>query len=300
MARTIFGDMSFPSKRALVPSMVISCRKSIASQAFCPAVICPSLSSINRGQESLQKYDPKDYWNSKARAFKGDVSRAACTTSPILNVCIERTQRRAIEACFRDLNQGDDHPKGRVLDFGCGSGRWVESLSGFGEEYVGVDISDEMVEICRSRYPGKRFETMDQMSIPCPSDYFDVAFSIAVIHHNSLEDQESLILELSRVLKPGGMLFLFESVGLEAINREFPRPVDQWIEVVSSCGFECISRRHYEYWPIGKIWDEKIGLGSPFRGVILRLDRLISPLLSERLVSADSGRVALLFQHSGE
>jgi len=141
---------------------------------------------------------------------------------------------------------------------------------------------------------------MDQTSIPCPADYFDFAFSIAVIHHNSLEDQDSLMLELARVLKPGGMLFLFEGVGLEARNREFPRPVDQWIEVVSSRGFECISRRHYEYWPIAKIWDDRVGLGSPFRGVVLRLDRLISPLLSERLASGDSGRAALLFQLSGE
>ena len=259
------------------------------------------VSLLNRFRiRKLQKYDPKDYWNSKARTFKGDAARAACTTSPILNVGIERTQRRAIDACFHDLKRRGHRPEGRVLDFGCGSGRWADKLSGFGDDYVGVDISDEMVEICRSRYPGKRFETMDQMSIPCPSDYFDLAFSIAVIHHNSIEDQDSLFLELARVLKPGGMLFLLESVGLEPNNREFPRPVDQWISSVSSRGFECISRRHYEYWPIAKIWDDRVGLGSPFRGLVLRLDRLMSPLLSERLASADSGRAALLFQRSGE
>jgi len=248
----------------------------------------------------LQNYDPKKYWNFKAKTFKDDLTRAACTTSPILNLCIERTQKRAIEACSRELNRRIDRPKGRVLDFGCGSGRWVETLAGFGDDYVGVDISDEMVAICQSRYPGRRFETLDQTSIPCPSNYFDFAFSIAVIHHNFLEDQGSMILELSRVLKPGGMLFLFEGVGLEAKDREFPRQIDQWIELASSCGFECISRRHYEYWPISKIWDDRIRLGFPFRGLLARFDRLISPLLSETLVSADSGRAGLLFQYSGE
>ena len=226
--------------------------------------------------------------------------RAACTTSPILNVGIERTQRRAIEHCFQELNRRIDGPKGRVLDFGCGSGRWAETLSAYGDDYVGVDISDEMVADCRSRYPAMQFEAMDQTRIPCPSDYFDLAFSIAVIHHNSLEDQNSLVLELARVLKPGGILFLFESVGLEVNEREFPRPIDQWIEFVSSHGFETIGRRHYEYWPITKFWDDKVGLGSPFRGVVLRLDRLVSPLLSERLTSADSGRAALLFRRSGD
>lgn len=141
---------------------------------------------------------------------------------------------------------------------------------------------------------------MDQSRIPCPSNYFDLAFSIAVIHHNCFEDLKSLLLELSRVLKPGEMLFLFESVGIEANERELPRSFDQWIELVSSYGFESISRRHYEYWPITKIWDERIGLESPFRGLVLRFDRLISPLLLDRLVSADSGRAALVFQHSGE
>lgn len=188
----------------------------------------------------------------------------------------------------------------RVLDFGCGSGRWVDTFSEIAEDYIGVDISDEMVAVCQSRYPEMRFETMDQTRIPCPSNHFDLAFSIAVIHHNPLEDQESLLLELARVLKPGGMLFLVESVGIETHEREFPRPVDQWIKAVTSYGFESISQRHYEYWPIAKVWDDRVGLGSPFRGLILRLDRLISPFLSERLASPGSGRAALLFQLAGD
>lgn len=226
--------------------------------------------------------------------------RAACTTSPLLNVCIERTQRRAIESCFRIVNQMVDGSNGRILDFGCGSGRWVESLSEFGDDYVGVDISEEMISICKSRYPESRFETMHQTSIPCPSNYFDSAFSIAVIHHNHLEEQGAMLRELSRVLKPGGMLFLFEGVGLEAKDREFPRQIDQWIELAESCGFRNISRRHYEYWPISKTWGERIRLGFPFRGLLARFDRLISPLLSETLISADSGRAGLLFEYSGD
>lgn len=141
---------------------------------------------------------------------------------------------------------------------------------------------------------------MEGAVIPCPSNHFDLAFSIAVIHHNRFKEQESLIVELSRVLRPGGKLFLFEGVGAEASEREFPRPIDQWIEFVTSYGFRCLSQRQYEYWPIGKIWDDNVGLGYPFRGLISRLDRLVSPLLSERLASTDGGRAALLFQRSGD
>lgn len=176
----------------------------------------------------------------------------------------------------------------------------MEALSTFSEEYAGVDIADEMISACRIRHPRWKFETMIGTNIPYPDNHFDLAFSIAVIHHNRFEDQEALVLELGRILKPDGMLFLFESVGLDSTEREFPRRLDAWVDFVESLGFTCIYKRRYEYWPLTSVWDKRMRRGSPFRGIVMRLDRLISPLLSEQLVSSDSGRAALLFRRSNQ
>ena len=48
-----------------------------------------------------------------------------------------------------DLVRGD--PPGRVLDVGCGSGRFSVSLAGRGWEAVGLDFADEMIALARKQ-----------------------------------------------------------------------------------------------------------------------------------------------------
>src|SRR5262245_46013702 len=49
----------------------------------------------------------------------------------------------------------------RVLDLGVGAGRTVTPLLDFASSYVGVDYVKEMVDHCRERFPGVRFERLD-------------------------------------------------------------------------------------------------------------------------------------------
>lgn len=59
---------------------------------------------------------------------------------------------------------GDD----RVLDIGCGIGRWTEALAGMVETYHGTDITPEFLEIAAQRfseYPGFSFQQIAAQSI---------------------------------------------------------------------------------------------------------------------------------------
>ena len=48
----------------------------------------------------------------------------------------------------------------RVLDFGCGNGRILEILGGKNIDYVGVDISENLIKLAeKSAYPRKVLET---------------------------------------------------------------------------------------------------------------------------------------------
>ena len=100
----------------------------------------------------------------------------------------------------------------RVLDSGCGSGRYSQALSSYGaSEVVGVDFSPENIRnavAINSRYVKSEsvsFELADIRKLPFPDDSFDVVFSNGVVHH--LPDPSAGVTELLRVLKPGGWGF---------------------------------------------------------------------------------------------
>jgi SAM-dependent methyltransferase len=109
------------------------------------------------------------YWEERARAPLSDLEK--------LEWSHRRTQRLRFEAFLLDH---DLHGRS-VLDVGCGLGDFFAHLQarGIEAEYVGYDISPSMVQQCRARFPGLRFEAGDFLSFQ-PSSRFDytVAFGI--------------------------------------------------------------------------------------------------------------------------
>ncbi len=95
----------------------------------------------------------------------------------------------------------------RVLDLGCGNGRFSIYLEK--ADYVGVDFSEGMIEEARKRFPEKKFLVSDAFNLPFKENYFDKIYSIAVVHQiPSHEYRLQVLSEIKRVLKKGGMFFL--------------------------------------------------------------------------------------------
>ena len=97
----------------------------------------------------------------------------------------------------------------RVLDLGCGNGRLVELFKDKNIDYLGIDNSEKLIEIAKTKYPNARFQSVDALKLPFPDNYFDKIFSIAVLHHiPSSELRHQFIQEAIRVLRPGGVLII--------------------------------------------------------------------------------------------
>lgn len=105
----------------------------------------------------------------------------------------------------------------RLLDFGCGNGRLIEIFKDKKIDYIGLDISKNLIEITKKKYqdnlPGivrkAEFLQTDGLSIPFPDEYFDNIYSIAVLHHiPSIQLRMDLLREFRRVLKPKGKIIL--------------------------------------------------------------------------------------------
>ena len=112
---------------------------------------------------------------------------------------------KGIEFLFNDYVMPGD----KVLDLGCGNGRFFELLKDKDVNYIGVDFSEKLIEIAKEKYPKIKFQVADALNLPFPNNYFDKIYSIAVLHHiPSQEFRMQFLKEVRRILKPNGFLIL--------------------------------------------------------------------------------------------
>lgn len=95
----------------------------------------------------------------------------------------------------------------RVLEGGCGKGQYVYALSTRGYDAYGIDYAKATVDQIHSVLPELKVSYGDVRSLPFPADHFDGYWSLGVIEH-FFEGYDSITHEMSRVIKPGGYLFL--------------------------------------------------------------------------------------------
>jgi SAM-dependent methyltransferase len=107
--------------------------------------------------------------------------------------------------------------KGRILDFGCGSGALAEFVPS--DCYLGVDIDDDSLQQARIRFPHHRFLS----TLPSEKEKFDTIVALAVIEH---------------VTNPAGLLknlavYLRESSSAHLIVTT-PHPSFHWLHDVGA------------------------------------------------------------------
>lgn len=95
-----------------------------------------------------------------------------------------------------------------VLDVACGEGYGSFLMAEVAHSVVGVDISDEAVRHASSAYSNQnlKFIQGSASSLLFPNDSFDVVVSFETIEH--LLEQEEMIAEIRRVLRPSGVLVI--------------------------------------------------------------------------------------------
>lgn len=122
-----------------------------------------------------------------------------------------RLERNSIEISALDQKE--------VLDAGCGGGRYTAAWRILGaKRAVGVDASQIGIQDSRKRaraadLSNVAFERANALDLPFADSSFDIVFSNGVLHHS--EDWQRGVSELIRVLKPGGLgwLYLIENPG---------------------------------------------------------------------------------------
>jgi len=98
----------------------------------------------------------------------------------------------------------------RLLEAGCGGGQYLYNFSKLGYRVFGIDLSKEILTICRDNCMGYHVKPIlklaDVRNIPFKRECFDVVFSMGVIEH--LEDYRKALKEMVRVTKKEGLIFI--------------------------------------------------------------------------------------------
>ncbi|HKP48051.1 MAG TPA: class I SAM-dependent methyltransferase [Pyrinomonadaceae bacterium] len=117
---------------------------------------------------------------------------------------MEKGHRPVGEQAIKLLSLPQD---ARVLDVGCGNGWATRLMAAAATEgrVVGIDISDEMIEIAiesSSSFPDIEFREASAEKLPFAENEFTHAFSMESLYYYA--DVSTALKEIRRVLKPGG------------------------------------------------------------------------------------------------
>jgi SAM-dependent methyltransferase len=108
----------------------------------------------------------------------------------------------------------DDLPElsmgSRVLELGCGNGKTLSIMIQRGWDVTAIDLSCKAVTLSRIVVKGSSTADVmvaDARSTPVKSTTFDAVFAVHVTGHMHEPERQKIAREVTRTLKPGGILF---------------------------------------------------------------------------------------------
>jgi SAM-dependent methyltransferase len=200
-----------------------------------------------RGVPAPEAYLPSHYWEDRARRFAAQGAGLAAVCSygmpESYNRMIDWCQRLALEPWLRIA------PDARVLDVGCGVGRWSSLLAGRGAQVTGMDLSPTMIAEAKRRAAENgvahrcRFLVQDLAHLDA-GEKFDLVLGVTVLQH--ILDPDALRAAVERMsdhLSPGGRMVLLEAApGRVAIYCDTTvfraRPRSAYLDLFAEAGLE--------------------------------------------------------------
>jgi len=137
-----------------------------------------------------------------------------------------------------------------ILDLGAGTGRLTLLLAPYARSIRSFDASAEMLRVCRERLvvsgiSNWQVEVADHRQLPVPDQSADLAVSGWSVSYLAVWNQETgaaeldkWLTEMERVLRRGGTIILFESLGTgneTPVRLEHVESTYQWLD---AHGFE--------------------------------------------------------------
>jgi len=120
------------------------------------------------------------------------------------------------------LDRAEIAPGTRVLDCGCGAGRFARMAAARGASVAGIDASEELIEIASERTPEGDFRAGDIEALPWEGDSFDVVTGFSAFQF--ADDKVRALSEAHRVSRGAVAVVIPTRVSESGITSVF-KPV---------------------------------------------------------------------------
>jgi ubiquinone/menaquinone biosynthesis C-methylase UbiE len=114
---------------------------------------------------------------------------------------IDDLEKFSVALFFNELNSK------KVLEIGCGTGHWTKFLSQHGFEVMGLDVSEKMLEIAKSKnIKNAQFQLAEAGNLPFENESIENIMTFATM--GFINNKDKAIKEMHRVLKKNGHILI--------------------------------------------------------------------------------------------
>jgi SAM-dependent methyltransferase len=181
----------------------------------------------------LEKDRVKKFWDKRARA---DRAKAVGLKG-------QSFEEQTAEHLEKEKFIFQHCPKNYItLDYGCGIGRCSDNF----ENYLGVDASEEILNIAKEMHPDKNYLLLQEPWLPKELDFdFELFFTTTVLQHNSDEVVREIFRSVANLKKKNFFFSLYENAEnsthhLKARNSRY------YIKLLKE-HFEILDYKSYEH-----------------------------------------------------
>jgi ubiquinone/menaquinone biosynthesis C-methylase UbiE len=150
-----------------------------------------------------------------------------------------------------------------MLDFGCGIGNTISHLrQAFpAAQLHGADLSGESIRLANESHAHEAaFKAIEDNRLPYADQSFDVAVAACVFHHIPPAERAYWMSEIRRILKPGGVVFVFEHNVLNPLTVKAVKdcpfdedaillPKAELLQLARKSTFDDVSARYIVFFP---------------------------------------------------
>ena len=119
------------------------------------------------------------------------------------------TLSEEIDPRFQNFIKQRDFRTKSALDIGCGTGKYLKLLQGYGFRTDGIDSSETAVTMTKKTLnDASQILCVNMFETDFPQNKYDLVLSVSTIHHGTKKQVDNIISKIHASLLENGMIFI--------------------------------------------------------------------------------------------